>query len=56
MFRTILTIVAVSVAASAAMAGTLAPRQGWEVIDTRYPLPILSERLEAAIKAERWSR
>lgn len=53
MFRMTLAIVAVSFAASAAMAGTLAPRQGWEVIDTRYPFPILSERLEAAIKTEK---
>lgn len=53
MLRMILAIAAVSFAAAAAPAGPLAPRGGWEVIDTRHPFPVLSERLEAAIKAEK---
>lgn len=53
MFRTSLAIMALMLAASAVAAGTLARHEGWEVIDTRYPFPILSERLDAAIKAEK---
>lgn len=54
MFRMmIVAIIVVLVTVSAAAAAALAPREGWEVIDTRYPFAILSERLEAAIKAEK---
>lgn len=52
MLRVILAVAAISIAAPAA-AGVLAPRDGWVVIDTRYPFPILSERLDAAVKAEK---
>jgi len=40
-------------AVSMAAAGTFAPREGWEVIDTSYPFSVLAERLEMAIKAEK---
>lgn len=53
MSRLELVVVAILVAVSAASAGTLAPREGWVVIDTRHAFPVLSERLEAAVKAEK---
>jgi uncharacterized protein (DUF302 family) len=34
-------------------AGTVMPRAGWSVIDTKLPFPALVERLEAAVKAEK---
>lgn len=38
---------------STAIAGTVTPRDGWVVIDTKHSFAILGERLEAAVKAEK---
>lgn len=40
-------------AVSAGNAGTVAPRPGWSVTDTKLSFSALVERLEAAVKAEK---
>ena len=41
------------VSVAAADAGTLKPRDGWVVIDTKLPYSLLIERLEAAVSANK---
>jgi len=53
MYRILFGIVVVLASLSAAAASTVKPRDGWVVIDTRQSFSMLSERLEAAVKAER---
>lgn len=53
MSRILLGIVALLIAMSAAVAGTVKPRDGWAVIDTHQSFSMLVERLEAAVKAEK---
>jgi uncharacterized protein (DUF302 family) len=50
MYRVLVTVIALSIAMSAANAGTVKPQNGWVVIDTRYPFSALVERLETAVK------
>lgn len=44
---------ALLLAMSTGSAGTVAPRPGWSVIDTKLTFSALVERLEAAVKAEK---
>lgn len=53
MLRLVLTPVIVLSTAAIVNAGTVAPRAGWSVIDTKLSFPALVERLEAAVKAEK---
>ena len=36
-----------------AFAGTVQPREGWKVLDTKLPFTTLAERLEAAVKSDK---
>ena len=36
-----------------AFAGTVQPREGWKVLDTKLPFTTLAERLEAAVKSNK---
>lgn len=51
--RLFLVIAASILMMSSALAGTVKPRKDWVSTDTRYSFSQLSERLEAAIKAEK---
>lgn len=51
MYRIVFAFMTLMLAASTALAGSITPRAGWVVIDTGYPFPALSERLDAAVKA-----
>ena len=53
MLRVVFGIAMALVAASAASAGVVKPREGWVVIDTRHSFTGLVARLEAAVKAEK---
>lgn len=53
MHRILLGISAVLVTLSVAIAGTVKPQNGWVVIDTHQSFAALSERLDAAVKAEK---
>lgn len=53
MFRILLGLVGASMILSAALGGTVKPRDGWVVVDTRLSFAALAERLEAAVKAEK---
>ncbi len=53
MYRILLAIAAMLFAISAAMAGTVKPRDGWVVVDTHQSFPTLVAQLEAAVKAEK---
>lgn len=52
MQRLAISIVAVWIGLSTAWAGTVAPREGWSVIDTRHAFPMLVERLEQAVEVQ----
>jgi uncharacterized protein (DUF302 family) len=54
MFRVLLGIVTILIALSAATAGTVKPRNGWVVVDTRQSFPMLVEQLESAVKSEKF--
>jgi uncharacterized protein (DUF302 family) len=51
-YRIMLGMFAVIMTLSAGTAATVTPRNGWVVIDSHQPFAALSERLEAAVKAE----
>lgn len=53
MHRAIFVAFAIIAALSPATAGTVTPRDGWVVLDTRSSFAALVERLEAAVKAEK---
>lgn len=53
MYRILLSIIVVLSALSTASAGTVRPRDGWVVIDSHQSFAGLTERLEAAVKAEK---
>jgi uncharacterized protein (DUF302 family) len=53
MFRVLLSMIGALLTISMVWAGPVTPRDGWVVIDTRQSFVALSERLEAAIKAEK---
>jgi uncharacterized protein (DUF302 family) len=55
MYRAFVAFTAISIAMTAASAGTIKPQSGWVVIDTPYPFVTLVDRLEAAVKAEHMS-
>lgn len=52
MYRNLLGAAIALVTISIASAGTVAPRDGWIVINTRLSFATLTERLDAAVKAE----
>lgn len=52
MYRILLGAAIALVATSIASAGTVSPRDGWIVIDTRQSFTTLTEQLDAAVKAE----
>lgn len=47
---------AVAAPTDAQAESSLAPREGWRVIETDFPYPELGDRLDAAIKSERMGR
>ncbi len=53
MYRILLSVTVVLFTLSMASAGTVKPRDGWVVIDTQQSFAALTERLEAAVKAEK---
>lgn len=53
MVRLTLSIAVILVGLSAASAGTVKPRAGWIVLDTRQSFEALVERLETTIKSEK---
>jgi uncharacterized protein (DUF302 family) len=53
MYRILLSMTVVLFTLSTASAGTVKPRDGWVVIDTHQSFAVLTERLEAAVKAEK---
>jgi uncharacterized protein (DUF302 family) len=53
MIRLALSIAVLLIGLSAASAGTVKPRAGWIVIDTRQSFEALVERLETTVKSEK---
>lgn len=53
MKRILLGMTVVLITLSTALAGTVKPRDGWVIIETHHSFAVLTERLEAAVKAEK---